>query len=264
MTTLPSVSKDDLKKQAEELAAKLADMTAKLQEVEKAEREKQRELERVQENMKLEQLRLASVAKYQKVAVEIVTKLNVKGFKLAGIRPADKHHYDYPVIVVLGAGTYDRDCSVSFERNYRETHPYIVVGSSNKARYPIRKDGTYNVDKIVSTIVERYKTTVAEQEREARRNNNLKQSKALAVKLMKRFSVLRKKHYPGDTVEPNNLYSYERLDGVRLESSPYYPDKVKVELDSIALREEDAAELLEWMIAFRKRMAVKYKEADDE
>lgn len=276
MATPEKKTKEELKKEAEQLAAKLDEMNSQLAEFEKAEKARELAEMRARADREREQARLANIAKYQPVADEIVRRLHDKGFKSASIKPADKHHDNLPVINVLGTGKGDGSCEVSLERSYtrRDSDVRIIVGyGQGKHAFPRRKDGSYNYEKIVSTVMDNYEAMTAEQKRNATKNKNLSGSKAIAIGIMRKLSRLEKPVYSGHKPDPNNLYDYDSLNGVRLEATPYYPDKVKVVVDyHPTLTEKDALEFIKLVTTFKDRMDAKEQEkrnkkqaeADDE
>jgi len=201
-------------KTIEQMEAEQKALQDKIAEVRRAEALKEREekarVERIERSKKMQ----ASAEAYGKVAEELVGLLKKEGieasFKVADCTdPENLPNNSYPSIKA--------PVSVYFETAYsssgwhsRANGVRIVIGSYEDRRfYKVRKDGTYNLPKIVETVKEKHVAAKVAAERankkEALRNRN----KSIATALKNKHFDREKKpwSYDGDFYYTHPVFS---------------------------------------------------------
>jgi len=124
-------------------------------------------------------------------ADRIVEELKKVGFTSAEVRkPEGDWHLDRPVIFVEDG--YASWTNIEFEGDgsYRNEKLIIKVGGYGGTAYPIRKDGTYNYEKIAARAKEYKDQRIAEQTAAQKEANRQKANAELVVKLCKEFNIL--------------------------------------------------------------------------
>lgn len=220
---------DELKKQAEEAAQALAQAEA---EARRTAEEAKAAARRAKEIEKRDATRLAN----QVHAEAIVKALKAHGFDKAAYSWEVAEWATSPKLTVDNTERWNA-VRIGFTSNYSGSYynshgtPAILVEADNAyrqsgARYPIRKDGTFNYEKIALKAVELDAVAQNVQDERTRKENNRKQSRAIAEKLQARFGL---ESYWGPVKE-----------------SEYHADRVNFKINK-NLTEDQAAQMLELM-----------------
>lgn len=221
---------DELKKQAELAAQALAQAEA---EARRTAEEAKAEARRAKEIEKRDATRLAN----QVHAEAIVKALKAHGFDKAAYSWEVSEWVTSPKLTVDNTERWNA-VRIEFTSNYsggsyynsHET-PVILVEAANSyrqsgARYPIRKDGTFNYEKIALKAVELDSIAEKVQDERTKKENNRRLSRAIAEKLQAQFGL---ESYWGPVKE-----------------SEYHADRVNFKVDK-SLTEDQAAQMLELM-----------------
>lgn len=232
-------------KTIEQLKAELAAAEEAVRKQEEEERRAKHEAERAEARRKDEERRAREdLIIKQKVITPVVAALREKGIT---IKSAEPRKIDLGLHTANVFIEPEMTRTTSWRIASRPTGRYVVVVGDSfqdqpRVRYPQRKDGTFNIEKIVETVRDRIAVLAAQIERNLNEAQKRQAAEALAEQLTRELKPVNK-----ELIKGKRTVAHPRGAGGRNEYVTYTPEpgRVYVEVGCITATPDEARILVE-------------------